>query len=79
MKTTERGVTGVQTDNRQAFDSTMPSGGIRNVSEQDNGKVLMNKPEMDQRGSRADALIEIMNLDTERLGIEPARHTKIVG
>jgi hypothetical protein len=41
--------------------------------------VLMNKPEMDQRGSRADALIEIMGMDQERLGYEPPRMTKMKG
>lgn len=67
-------------EERQPFTSTPPSAGtITNVSQQDNGKVMMNKPELDERGSRADALLEIMNLDTERLGQEPERKTKMKG
>jgi hypothetical protein len=80
MKSTDVSTNTKSGEDRQKFESTPPSaGGITNVSQQDNGKVLMNKPELDERGSRADALLEIMNMDTERLGTEAPRHTKIPG
>lgn len=79
MKSKDMSNNGTYSDKRIPFDSTAPTGGIGNVSEQFNGQVLMNKPEMDYRGSRADALIDIMNMDTERLGTEAPRMTKIKG
>lgn len=79
MKATNLGTNGQQTDNRASFDSTVPSGGISNVSQSDNAPVMMNKPGMAERGSRADALIEMAGDDTYRLGQEPARKGKIKG
>lgn len=79
MKATDLSQNGYASEKRVNVDSTSPSGGISNVSQQDNGKVMMNKPEMDTRGSRADSLVDIMNMDGERLGQEAPRHTKIVG
>lgn len=69
MKSTSRG----------NFDSTPPSGGITNVSKADNSPVMMNTPEMKERGSRADALIEMAGNDTYSLGMEAPRKTKIKG
>lgn len=79
MKSTDMTPNGVKTDNRANFDSTVPSGGISNVSQADNSKVLMNKPEMDTRGSRADALVDTMSMDSYRLGTEAPRMGKIKG
>lgn len=58
---------------------TAPSGGLSNVSKSDNSAVMMNKPELAARGSRADDLIEMAGDDTYRLGQEPARKGKIKG
>lgn len=81
MKTTDLTTNGVQSDTRVEVTSAGATNGnpALNASSQDNGKVMMNKPEMDTRGSRADALIGIMNMDTERLGQEAPRMTKIKG
>ena len=79
MKTKDMSNNGTFSEKRIPYESTAPSAGIGNVSEQDNGQVMMNKPEMDMRGSRADALIDIMNMDSERLGTEAPRMTKIKG
>lgn len=80
MKSTDMRDNGSKTDNRASFDSTAPSGGIRNVSQDDNSKVLMNLADgLAPRGSRADALIDTMSDDTYRLGTEPMRMQKIKG
>lgn len=79
MKSTEMGTNGQQTDNRAAFDSTIPSGGITNVSKADNSPTMMNCPEMKERGSRADDLIEMAGDDSPTLGMEAPRKTKIKG
>lgn len=69
----------MKSSNRGSFDTTAPSGGITNVSAQDNGEVMMNKPGLDSRGSRADALIEMAGMDSYRLGTEAPRRSKIKG
>lgn len=51
----------------------------RQASDADNSPVMMNKPDLAQRGSRADALIEMAGDDSYRLGQEPARKGKIKG
>lgn len=79
MKVNDLSKNGTTSDSRIDVSPTAPTGGLSNVSQQDNGKVLMNKPELDTRGSRADALIDIMGMDSERLNVEAPRHTKIVG
>lgn len=79
MKSTEMGNNGMKTDNRAAFDSTVPTGGITNVSASDNSPVPMNTPGLKERGFRADQLIEMAGDDTYRLGTESPRMDKIKG
>ena len=80
MKTNDLTTNGMQGEKRQNINSAQPTAGsITNVQQQDNGKVMMNKQVVDYRGSRADALIDIMNMDQERLTLEAPRHTKIPG
>lgn len=79
MKSTEMGVNGQQTDNRASFDSTVPSGGISNVSKQDNSPTMMNTPGLKERGYRADQLVEMAGDDSYRLATEAPRKDKIKG
>lgn len=78
MKSTEMSG-GSKTDNRAEFDSTIPSGGIRNVSEADNSPVMMNTPGLKERGYRADQLIEMAGDDAYRLSTEAPRREKMKG
>lgn len=80
MKVTNQTQNGMASASRASLDSTEPSGGISNVSEQDNGAVLMNLASgAKQRGSRADALIEMAGMDNYRLGVEAPRKAKMKG
>lgn len=76
MKSTEGGNS---TDNRAAFDSTAPSGGITNVSKSDNSPTMMNTPAPKERGFRADQLVEMAGDDGYRLTPEAPRMDKIKG
>lgn len=49
------------------------------ASDSDNSPTMMNTPEMKERGSRADALIEMAGDDSYRLGTEAPRKAKIKG
>lgn len=62
-----------------SFDETPPSGGISNVSQEDNSPINMNTPEPKVRSSRAEALIETMGEDSYSLTAESPRHTKMTG
>jgi len=64
---------------RQSFDSAPPSGGITNVSQQDNGAVNMNTPGLKPRGFRADQLVSMAGDDAARLGTEAPRTDKMKG
>lgn len=79
MKSTDMTTNGKASASRASIDSTPPQGGITNVSEADNMPVMMNKPGMLPRGSRADALIEMAGDDSYRLGTEAPRFGKIKG
>lgn len=79
MKSTDMGGNGQQTDNRASFDSTVPSGGITNVSASDNSPTMMNTEGLKERGFRADQLIEMAGDDSYRLGTEAPRKDKIKG
>lgn len=79
MKSTDSVSNGLKSGSRVSLDSAAPSGGITNVSKSDNSPVMMNKPEMAERGSRADALIEMAGDDSYRLGTEAPRRGKIKG
>lgn len=79
MKSTEMGSNGMKSVPRAQFDSTPPSKGITNVSATDNSPVMMNKPELADRGSRADALIEMAGDDSYRLNVEAPRRSKMKG
>lgn len=70
---------GTTSESRIEVTGTAPTAGFSNVSQADNSQVMMNKPGLDERGSRADALIEMAGDDTYRLGQEPARKGKIKG
>jgi hypothetical protein len=48
---------------RMTVESTTPSAGLTNVSTADNSKVLMNAPELQERGWRADQLVEVAGED----------------
>lgn len=80
MKITDLNKNGMANASRASVDSTPPSGGISNVSEEDNGSVLMNMASGPKsRGSRADALIEMAGMDNYRLVNEPGRKQKMKG
>lgn len=71
---------GMATATRASIDSTPPSGGISNVSEADNTPTLMNMASgPKERGSRADALIEMASNDSYRLTEEAPRKGKMKG
>jgi hypothetical protein len=61
------------------MDSTEPSGGISNVSQEYNSPVNMNTPSLKPRAFRADQLIETMGNDSYSLQGEAARKTKMKG
>lgn len=79
MKSTDSLTNGIKSGTRVSLDSTAPTGGITNVSKSDNSPVMMNTPEMKERGSRADALIEMAGDDSYRLGTEAPRKSKMKG
>lgn len=79
MKSTDSLTNGIKSGTRVSLDSTPPSGGITNVSKADNSPVMMNTPEMKERGSRADALVEMAGNDTYSLAMEAPRKSKIKG
>lgn len=79
MKSTDTVSNGLKSESRVSLDSAAPSAGITNVSKSDNAPVMMNKPELAERGSRADALIEMAGDDAYRLGTEAPRKSKMKG
>lgn len=80
MKSTDMSRNGMAQASRASVDSTPPSGGISNVSDEDNGAVLMNLASgAKSRGSRADALIEMAGKDSYGLTPEAPRKGKIKG
>lgn len=70
---------GVTSGKRMDVDSTSPSGGITNVSAQDDSPVNMNTPGMKPRGFRCDQLVEMAGDDSYDLGGESPRRTKMTG
>ena len=64
---------------RASVESTAPSGGLSNVTQSDADTTLMNLPDPASRGSRADALIDTMNMDSYSLLPEKARNLKMKG
>ena len=59
--------------------STEPTGGISNVSQEDNGPINMNCPSTKPRGFRADQLLEMAGMDGYSLTAEAPRRTKMKG
>lgn len=70
---------GSMSEKRMDVTSTKPTGGITNVSSADNSPVMMNCPEMKERGSRCDQLIEMAGDDGYSLAGESPRMTKMKG
>lgn len=70
---------GAVSEKRMDISSTKPTGGITNVSAADNSPVLMNTPEMKERGFRCDQLVEMAGDDTTNLAGEAPRMTKMKG
>ena len=64
---------------RAKVESTTPSGGLSNVTQDDSDMTLMNLPSPALRSQRADALIETMGTDTYSLTPEKARNLKMKG
>lgn len=79
MKSTDTKTNTSSGEGRQSFGSTAPSGGITNVSAEDNSPVNMNTPGLKPRGFRADQLVDMAADDTGRLGTEPPRKDKMKG
>lgn len=79
MKSTEKIPNLASGETRQGFSATPPSGGISNVSQEDNSPVNMNTPGLKPRGFRADQLVEMANDDAYRLGTEAPRKDKMKG
>lgn len=79
MKSTDAKANTTSGEARQNFGSTPASGGITNVSQEDNSPVNMNTPGLKPRGFRADQLVEMAGDDTGRLGTEPPRKDKMKG
>lgn len=71
---------GSVSESRVSVESTAPTQGFSNVSQEDNASVLMNMASgVKPRGSRADALIDMANDDGYRLTTEAPRRGKIKG
>lgn len=78
MKSTDMSSNGVKSEKRIDVESASgnPS---KQASTADNSPVMMNKPGMQPRGSRADELVEMAGDDGYRLGTEAPRKSKMKG
>lgn len=80
MKVTDLSKNGSTSESRINIDSTSPTQGFSNVSQEDNSAVLMNMASgLKERGSRADALIDMAAMDNYRLANETPRKQKMKG
>lgn len=81
MKISDMSTNGVVSEKRISVTGSAPSNGnpALNASSSDDSPVMMNKPEMASRGSRADALVEMAGNDSYSLATEAPRMGKMKG